>query len=372
MGAQNPQNIGQQNLLARAMLLQTGLHMIKQLQPVSAALGQSVRVPLERMGIMTGVVLDITVPVSVTVAATQSDFGPYPIVNNISYTDYAGLQRVNTHGFLLHMLNDFKTLHTVNNATNNASILAGMEAAINTNILSHPTAVADGFINFSLYVPMAYDPANDLRGAVLAQTIYGDHYLTLKIADALVGADELMSPYSAGTAAITAGQQITVQAYQHYIMPQGGVDNLPMVDLSTIYAVEGNYNDSANIVAGQAKYVNWPNNRAIMSASHIFNNGGQGTLNETDVSRIILLGNSNTNIREMSPRYLRNQMRYALGSDMPKGTYYIPSRAQPITTQLYGNVQSRFDIATANAGAYFLSQYESVYLSGTPLPGVVQ
>lgn len=376
MGAQNPQNLAQQNYINRMGLLQNGLHMIKQLQPVNASLGQAVRVPLERMGIMTGVVLDITIPVSLTVAAaTQSDFGPYAAVNSISYTDYAGIQRVNTNGFLLHMLNNFKTLHTVNNTVNTdatKSILSYMETKVNTNILNHPTAVSDDTITFSLYVPMAYDPASDLRGAVLAQTIYGDHYLTLKLADALVGSDELVHPYSAGTAAITAGQSITIQAYQHYIMPQGGVENLPMIDLSTIYAVEGNYNDSANIVAGQAKYINWPNNRAILSSAHVFNNGGQGTLNETDISRIILLGNSNTNIREMSPRYLRNQMRYALGSDMPKGTYYIPSRAQPITTQLYGNVQSRFDIATANAGAYFLSQYESTYLSGTPLPGVVQ
>lgn len=372
MGENNAQNIAMQNMIARQKLLSTGLHMIKQLQPVSASLGQSVRVPLERMGIMTGVVLDITVPVDVTVAATQSDFGPYPVVNNISYTDYSGLQRVNTHGFLLHLLNNFKTLHAVNNATDNADILTGMESAINTNILRHPVAVAEDYIQFSLYVPIAYDPNSDLRGAVLSQTIYGDHYITLKLADALVDADELTAPYSAGTAGITAGESITIQAYQHYIMPQGGVDDLPMVDLSTIYAVEGNYNDSANIVAGQAKYINWPNNRAIMSAAHIFNNGGAGVLNESDVSRIILLGNSNTNIREMSPRYLRNQMRYALGCDMPSGSYFIPSRAQPITTQLYGNVQSRFDVASVNAGAYFLSQYESTYLSGTPLPGVVQ
>jgi hypothetical protein len=145
-----------------------------------------------------------------------------------------------------------------------------------------------------------------------------------------------------------------------------------MIDLSTIYAIEGNYTDSQNITAGQSKFINWPNNRSILSALHVFDNGNAGTLNGADISQIILLGNSNTNIRELSPRYLRNQMRYQLGADLPSGVYYLSSRSQPITTVLYGNVQTRFDIATANAGAYFVNQYESTYLGGTPLPGVTQ
>ena len=110
-----------------------------------------------------------------------------------------------------------------------------------------------------------------------------------------------------------------------------------------------------------------------MSACHIFNQGATGgTLNGTDITKITLLGNSNTNIREMSPRYLRNAMRFQLGADFPNGVYWLSSRTQPITTQLYGNVQTKMDVATAAANSYFLSQYESVYMSGTPLPGVIQ
>jgi hypothetical protein len=155
-------------------------------------------------------------------------------------------------------------------------------------------------------------------------------------------------------------------------MPQNGVQNLPMIDLSTVYAIEGNYTDSTNITAGQSKFLNWPNNRAIMSALHVFNNGGAGVLNGADLAKIVLYGNSNTNIREFSPRFVRKMMRDHLGADMPSGVYAMSSRSQPITTQLYGNVQTRFDILTANAGAYFNTQFESTYLAGTPLPGVIQ
>lgn len=373
--AQNQLTIAQQNYINRQNLIQNGLHMVKQLQPVTAAaLGGQIRVPLERMGIMTGVMLDITIPVNVTVAATASAFAPYNLVQNISYTDYAGLQRVVTSGYQLHALNSVRGGKFLNNAST-MGYLSPNESGVDTNILKMPVGVAQDSITFSLYVPIAYDPSSDLRGAVLSQTIYGDHYITINLPQAFVGADPLVNPYTAGTVAIGTqnGGVISVQGYQHYIMPQNGVNNLPMIDLSTIYAVEGNFNDSSNVVAGQPKYVNWPNNRAIMSAIHIFDQGAAGgTLNGADLNRIVLLGNSNTNIREMSPKYLRNKMRYELGGDLPSGVYMLSSRAQPITTQLYGNVQTRFDVATAAAGSYFLSQYESTYMSGTPLPGVIQ
>ena len=367
--------IAQQNYMNRQNLIQTGLHMVKQLQPVTTnALGGTIKIPLERMGIMTGIMLDISVPVTPAAGGgTPSPFGPYNFVNNITYTDYAGLQRIITSGYQLHLLNSIRGSRFVNNSRT-GGILTVAETNLDTNILSFPTAAAAATMSFSIYVPIAYDAASDLRGAVLSQTIYGDHYVTLTIPQILVGTDPLMFPYQGANAVpLTAGQNITVQAYQHYIMPQQGVANLPMIDLSTIYAIEGNYSYSANIVAGQAKYLNWPNNRAIMSAMHIFDQAATGgTLNGTDINRIVLLGNSNTNIREMSPRYLRNKQRFELGADAPNGAYWISSRTQPITTQLYGNVQTRFDIATAGAGSYFLSQFESTYMSGTPLPGVIQ
>lgn len=365
-------NVAAQNMANRANLIQTGLYMTKKLMPVTGALGQAMQIPLERIGISTGVLLMVTVPVNVTVAATQSPFGPYNLVRNVSYTDYAGILRVNTSGYQLHVLNCMKMRRSGDNSSKMAGYLSGAETGIDTDILSLPTAVANANITFSLYVPLAYDPSSDLRGAVLSQTIYGDHYITLNLQNALTNADALIAPYTAGTVALQAGAQVTVQAFQHYIMPQQGVQNLPAIDLSTIYAVEGGTTDNANIAAGASKFINWPNNRAILSATHIFDNGGSGVLNGADLNQIILLGNSNTNIREMTPQYIRRMQRQMLGYDLASGVYYLSSRAQPITTQLYGNVQTRFDIATVNANPYFTSQFESTYLSGTPLPGVIQ
>lgn len=370
--ASQAQVAAQQNFANRAQLIGMGLYMTRKMQPVTGGLGSQLRVPLDRVGVVTGVTLMVTVPVNVTATATASAFGPYNMLNLITYTDFAGLQRIITNGWQLHGLNMFRGHKVIGNAVNYSG-LPNSEKFIDTGILNVPTATGTANMIFFMYVPLAYDPTSDLRGAVLAQSIYGEHYITVSLPQTLVGTDPLMFPYTAGTVALQASTQVSVQAFMHYIMPQQGVNNLPLVDLSTIYAVEGNYNDAANIVAGQPKYVNWPNNRAIMSAMHIFNQGATGgTLNGGDLNAITLLGNSNTNIKEWVPELLRYQMRYQLGTDTPSGCYYVNSRAQPITTQLYGNVQSKFDVATAAAGSYFLSQYESTYLSGTPLPGVVQ
>lgn len=372
MAQQTTANPQQQNAMARAMLTRTGLYMTKKLQPVTAsALGGQIRVPLDRMGIMTGVLLKITMPVDITAAATASEFAPYNLVQQITYTDYSGLNRINTNGYQLHALNCLRGSRLLNNAFN-GDFNPSAEKGLDTNILSVPTATGNANLSFFVYVPIAIDPHNDLRGAVLSQTIYGDHYITITLPQAFVGTDSYVNPYTAGTVALQAGQPITVQAYQHYIMPQQGVQNLPMIDLSTIYALEGGTTDSSNIAAGTDKYLNWPNNRAILSATHIFNNGGSGVANGADISDIVLLGNSNTNIRELTPDVVRNHMRYLLGTDLPSGVYYLPSRSQPITTQLYGNVQTKISVVTANSNPYFTSQYESTYLSGTPLPGVIQ
>jgi hypothetical protein len=368
--AQQQQYTPQQNANDQAMLAQTGLYMIKKLQTVTLAnMGQQVRVPLDRMGITTGVLLKIQIPVNITAAATASPFAPYNLVQNIMYTDYSGLNRHNTSGYQLHMLNCWRGGKFLNNAVNNAG-LTNAEVLIDTGILRVPTAVAADTITFWLWVPLCVDAVNDMRGAVLSQTVYGDHYITLQFPQNFVGADTYVNPYSAGT--MTLNGNISITAYQHYIMPQQGVANLPLISLSTIYAIEGGTTDSSNIASGQTKYINWPNNRSVMSMIHIFDNGGTGTLNGADISEFILLGNGNTNIRELEPLALRNHQRYHMQADFPSGCYVMDTRRQPISTQLYGSVQTQVNIITANANAYFSSQSESTYLSGTPLPGVIQ
>jgi len=64
----------QMNAIARQNLLATGISMIKKLPSVNAALGTQVKIPLLRMGIMTGVLLQFSVPVAVTAPSPKLSY----------------------------------------------------------------------------------------------------------------------------------------------------------------------------------------------------------------------------------------------------------------------------------------------------------
>lgn len=366
---------GQLNLMARQLLLTTGIKMIKRLQPVKVSgVGQSLQVPLQRMGIMTGITLLFTLNVGTVVTPVTSKFFPHNIVKQIQYTDFAGVNRTKTTGWQLYAAQGFKhneLLGATAYQTQGANTAAfGFQ---DTNILSrYDVPVAnDSNIVFSLYIPLAYDASNDLTGAVLTQTNVGEHFVNVSLCDNLVGTDSWACPFVSGTVPIGTG--VTVEAFQHYIQPQSlNAAQLPLIDLSTVYGFEGGYQSTANIAAGQSTFINYPNNRSILSALINFENGDAGTANETDVSQVTLLANSNTNFWEMSPRFQREMMRQIADGDLPPGSYYFPHRRQPILTQLYANVQAKFDVATvASSGVIqFISQYEVQYPSGSPLPGI--
>ncbi len=118
-------------------------------------------------------------------------------------------------------------------------------------------------------------------------------------------------------------------------------------------------------------YVNYPNDRSIMSAMWAYENGGAFTLNETDVTKLQLQVNSNTILRENTPRSFREIMRSLIGGDWASGCYYQSHRRQPIETAVYATVQEIFTLGAVNAGTTKIrSLYESVYPSGKPLTGI--
>jgi len=366
-------NLFQQNMMARQMLLQTGISMVKRLSPVTGALGSQLKIPLLRMGIMTGVLLQFTVPITIeTTPGTPSPVAPWNIANVVSYQDFAGVQRTRTHGFQLWAAQSFKAADAMSSIPA-ANYAGGAGPSLNsvTNIINQPTAVGDGNIVFSIYVPMAYNPDSDLTGAVLTQTNVGEHFINIQLANALVNADPWIAPYTAG--GVTSNGNVQVEAFQYYIQPQAmDASNLPVIDLSTVYGFEGAIQNTANIATGQSVYVNYPNNRSVLSALFNYENSSAFSANGDDVNGLILLANSNTNFREMSSRMLKETMRNQVNVDMPGGSFFISSRRQPIMTQLYANVQARFDLGTVNAGnvTQIVSQYEVQYASGAPLPGI--
>jgi hypothetical protein len=380
-----------QNQLARQNLLMTGIQMTKQLPAQVCPQNTVTKIPLLRMGIMTGVLLQFTVALTLADVATSSaklsPCGPWNAIRRITYNDFAGVKRTNTSAFQLYLAQNFKMgdaqgaispqpLISATTPTDGYSLYEPTNHILNSQgsidisgVLAENTSAE---FYFSLYVPMAYDPSSDLTGAILTQTNVGEHYIEVDVGS-LLGPDLWANMMQGTNAPVISASTITVEAFQQYIQPQNmTADNLPIIDLSTVYGFEGSFETTANIQSNMDSYINYPNNRSIMSALVNFQDNNAFDPTGADLNRIVLLANSNTNFREMTPRYIKEMMRNLANFDAPGGAYFFPSRRQPILTQLYANVQLQFSVGTlGGAGTTkFISQYEVQYASGAPLPGI--
>lgn len=360
------------NMRGRQVLLQTGVPMCKIVQQgQQLTLGQAQRINLFRSGITTGVLLDFTCSLNITAGMTASLAGPWALIDHIEYVDFDGTKHVDCSGMELWLLNTLRHGELLGNSI--AGTVAGI-GSIDTDILAFPTAIANpALLQFSLWIPLAVDQTSDLRGAIPSMVNVGDHYINITPAASLTSAtDQLGAPYSAGTAAINANG-FTVDVTQYYIQPQSvAPQDLPEKDLTTIYELKGKLDTTSGLISNGNVFINYPNDRAIMSAIFAYENAGVLTVNGADLNKVKLIVNSNTTLRENTPRSLRQIMRSITGGDVPSGVYYFSHRQHNILTALYATVQAEFDLGTVNAGnvTKIRSFYESTYPSGRPLTGI--
>ena len=362
------------NKAARQALLATATPMRKNLgaSPLFTA-GQTCRFQLNNVGIMTSIDAVVNAVFNITVITTISSVGLEALITLVKFTDFDNTDRVIITARHLAVLNSVRqrrlfNLFTVTDVGD--SVPTTSQTARGQAILNQVTTAVNAAapIRFDIHIPLAYDPNSDLRGAVLAQTIRGQQFVTFGIAAAISGAN-METVYSAGTAAIVS-VQFTV--FQNYLQPQAinGQLPLPLQDLLTVYELNGNNQTNTGLAVNQALHLYYPNVRQVLSTIHTYVNNG--VLNyATDVASIILQANSNTNLREYLGLDLLSKQRNLIGADLLPGTYYIDTRRVPVDTQLFGNVQLLFTPSVVNAGdLYVESTYESFYLKGTSLPGI--
>jgi hypothetical protein len=358
------------NLEARQLLLHTGTPMRKKLgvfgpfQP-----GDEASVLLNNVGIITSLDCVVTGTAAIpTTAGTLTPMGLYNLVKQVRVQDYDNQNRVKCSHRALHVINSMRSRQPHNQAKIFDSSF-GNESTF-ANLIVAPTALTDTQLRLPVHIPIAYDPANDLRGAILAQTIRGQMSVALTFATAAqITGTTADNVYSAGTVTLS---DFYVTVYQNYIQPQalGAQLPIPQQDLVTVYELNGNGGSSSNLAAGQAKYIDYPNVRQILSSVHAYYDGTSFAYG-TNIDSLILQANANTNLREYDGRDILDQMRAYMGTDTLPGTYYIDTRRVPVDTTLYGNVQLLMTPnATPGTGAYVESTFESFYLKGTTLPGI--
>lgn len=370
----------QQNAMARQYLLKTGVPMRKHVGTFGPYnLAQAIQIQLLNVGVLTSVDLVVTAEITITGAATASNWGPYNFLQNIGMVDYTTQKRINVSHRALQMFLSARHSRRYGLGTKDNIIDSTLTTSTNAPLIQLPSAiVAPTAANFrvSAHLPIAYDSANNLKGAILAQTILGNQFVTALMptaAQVFGTTDDAVFTAGAGSVA-----NIFVDVFQNYIQPRniGSQPILPLADLATVYELNTQGRDNSNLNPNNIKYVNYPNVREIISTVLGYNNGstvaGAALTYAADLTSLAVEANSNTKLREYLGLDLLEQQRNLFGGDMPPGYYYLDSRRVRINTVLYGQVQLLMlpSIVTVPAAAYTEFSTESFYLKGTALPGI--
>jgi hypothetical protein len=356
------------NAQARSILQNTALPIRKRIASrTDLALGQVYRQRLNNTGLTTGVQLRVSFNVTTTGTTTQGQFGAYSFVPRVTLTDYNQIERVSSDAFSLQLIRGFKR-RRFDDLVGTGYIFPGNPSV--HNFANFPTGtLTNQEVSFFIDVPFCVDTERgDTRGLSLSQTVVGEQFVEIKIADALIDPDPTKGIFSAATTAVLVGN-VRVEVYQEYLQPQN-MASLPMMDLSTIYEIKGLFRSTSDIATNAQKLLNYPNVRTVFSSTHLAIDNNTGVL-QAGLPSIQLLANSSQILQEHSLNTLRRWMVDEVQGDYGQGVIFFNHRNFPISTSIYGNVQLALNWGTITGGNTFtLSTYESIYASGTPLPGI--
>lgn len=363
----------QQNMLLRQALLGSAPPCRKAL-PVTTqggTLGGTTRIKLFNVGVVTRILLDVTMTYDVaTATVTAGPKAPFNVMNRVKLTDFDGTDRINASGYQLFILNSVRR-----------RMQYGYNNGAATAVLTSPTiglgTVGVGrVLNFQMEIPLAFDPTADLRGGLLAQTAVGEAWINIDWNTVAVSVADVDSIFLSATGTVS-NVAFSVAAFQEYLLPQAinGQVPLPTFDLMTVYEFAGALKSTDNLAVGADKLMNYPNVRSVIGAYFNYTNAGLLNPATTDISKFKIIANGNNVIKEYGPRdKLFEQRIYMLdGSDLRGGTYFEPHRQKPIETALYGNFQYSITPLVVTAGNTNIEVgFESFYTKGSTLPGLQQ
>ncbi|MGH8710376.1 MAG: hypothetical protein ACREVA_03545 [Burkholderiales bacterium] len=357
----------QQNMYARQMLLQTAIPIKKRVGRFTGfALGSTAKIRLLNTGLTVGLKALVSITMDLTATPPQSIFSLFPLVQRVTLTDYNQIDRVDTDAFSLMVANSRRRDELLD-----ARVTPFYTGAVfNSEVYAFPTTGAAQVALLWIDIPFSVDPSHgDLRGVSLSQSVVGEQFVSFRFCDTLVNADPTQAPYASGTVVITAGTTIGVELWQEYLQPQN-MQSLPLIDLSTIYEIKGLFRTTSDIGTNGQKLINYPNVRTVLSASHLLianNLPPTGTV----LSTLQLLANSSQILNENSYASKQREQMNRFNSHVSQALLDFDHRASPISTAIFGNIQLALNFGTVPGGNTFVqSQFESLYASGSPLPGI--
>ncbi len=348
-----------QNELARSIVLANSVRMINALPAVTVDPTSTnvINFTPRNVGLTLGflVVVEANVTNGAGTAADLTPFGTANLVNQITYTDLQNVNRVQTTGAHLSMLNSARQGFAFGGAYdpnlpidygNNFPVFAGPAqiAAAGTADLRH---------NF--YVPLAY-AANDLRGAVYTNIINATQNLQIVLnqTPGAANATNLASAVYEGNALLTYTDTVTVTVYQIFrdqIPFNNGQPILPIDDLNIVYDIKN------TTITGVTENQDFPfayaSMRQFLSTFAIYANGEQLNVG-TDVNYWSLVAANSTQLWKLDPLTCALFARQTFMADVPPGTYYFDSRDKPIDTITFGNMALNLNASDVQANARLL------------------
>ncbi len=368
------QQIIQNNLLMRNAIFSSCPLIRKNLGIQSGGgLGGTLRQKIYNAGLTTRFIIQIKTQVDIgTATATLSPKAPFNLINRIRFTDYDGVDRINISGSQLFLMNCVRrgTYYGYNNESATAVI---------SNPLT-PTAVGTAQqLSFFLEIPLAFDPSNDLRGALLTQTGLGECTINVDFNTSLytsLNADSVYNGAPTSTVVLTSGYapQISMNTWQEFYQLQSiqGVVPIPQLDVLTVYELSGNIKSSDNISVNTEKLINFPNVRSVIGTYFEYVNNGIMNAG-TDLSQIRVIANGNTILYDNSNEGHLFEQRVFFNSDIRNSMYIYLARKKAIETSLLGNVQLGITPSAVTAGNTHIDYaFESFYTKGMSLPGMSQ
>ena len=343
------QNMQIRNLIVHGVPSQgvpPAVDMWQPLNPVvqnGAGFGSVLTAQLRNVGLLKRLVFKCTG--SITSGAADSlaltPLGLANVFSNVTFTDLANNQRINTTGWHLVAVSTAKrrrvwgaalTSDTPFGYGNNFAAISAANIAIN----------AAGNFVFFVEVPFVRND-HDLRGLILGAVATA----TMQVQCTLnpnftvaAGADPTGAVYQSSAAQLGTLTNLTFQVYQNYLdqypRQQNGAPILPALDIGTAYVLT--QTSSATPVANQDNAFPFVNQRQFLSTVAVYDNAG--ALNAgTDITNWKLTSANFTNITYTDPIMQALMGRVRIGDDFPKGMYYFDFNDRPIDTSVFGNMQ---------------------------------
>ena len=355
------------NLAARNYILQTAreMHQITNTNVIAAPIiGVPQNIALRNIGMCKRLLLEVTGTVAATGAETQNltKWGLANIFNQIIVTDLANYNRIQTTGWHLFTLASLRRQMAYGAAyLNDSPVDFGSNMQVNNGAASVNGGTGAKTFRMFFELPLAYSDV-DLRGAIYSAVVNATWQVSYTINPnffVAAGADPTQAVYQSTSAVLGTLSNVTVKVHQIYLdqLPfSNGQPVLPYFDLATGYLLQQT-NLGASLTVGQDYPIQYPNFRSTLSATFLYDNGGQQNPG-TDINYIGIQAANLVFLLQVDPFAISLKTRNTVGDDLPAGAYCVETRMAPINTTAYGNMQLVINPSVVNNGANVLVGWE--------------